>query len=279
MNSPNLIIYGFGNLGYHLLKLFWGRGFRNISIVTNQPIHGECIDGYFSYHAVQNESKYRIQLGEDLPIFTRNQFHEISSQFKDESIVFICVNDDNIENTLKEFDKNLNECQRVILSGGYQFPNGLPYKVSVIYPLFSFSKNSDVNWNLIPIFIESPNTLILELLRNLNLENVNYLNSQQRNLLHVAAVFANNFTNSMFIAAQEILKLSPELKMEFLLPIIQQTIDKLNGRNALELQTGPAKRGDNQTIERHKHLLSHLESEQILYEAITKYIRAKLNLI
>jgi predicted short-subunit dehydrogenase-like oxidoreductase (DUF2520 family) len=98
-------------------------------------------------------------------------------------------------------------------------------------------------------------------------------------LLHVAAVFANNFTNAIFMAAQEVLKSSPELKMEFLLPIIQQTIDKLKFNNALDIQTGPAKRGDMQTIKRHEQLLNGLESEQILYEAITEYIRIKLNLM
>lgn len=279
MERPQLIIYGFGNLGYHLLKLFWGRGIRNISIVTNQQLQGDFVEGIYYLTGVHRESKYQIKLGEDVPLITREVFLENSSNLSDKSIVFLSINDDQIEKSLIEFEKSHSRFQRVILSGGYQFKEGLPSGVSVIYPLYSFSKNSEVDWSSVPIFLESPNQSILELLTKLNLQQVTQLNSEQRNLLHIAAVFANNFTNAMFIAAQEILKTTPELKMEYLLPIIHQTIEKLHNSQALDNQTGPAKRGDILIIERHKQLLSNLESERIIYEAITKYIRVKLNLI
>lgn len=279
MDTPRIVIYGFGNLGYHLLKLFWERGMRSISIVTNQNLHGNFIEGYFCDKEVQKKSKYRIKLGEDVPLFSRDSFCGNPSVSSDESIVFLCIKDDQIQNTLIELEKNHSNSQRVILSGGYQFKEGLPSRVCVVYPLYSFSKNTDVDWNKVPIFLESPNHLILELLKELNLHQVIQLSSEQRNLLHIAAVFANNFTNAMFIAAQEILKNTPELKMEFLLPIIEQTIEKLHDNEAVYNQTGPAKRGDVLTIERHKKLLSNLESERILYSEITKYIRVKLNLM
>jgi hypothetical protein len=279
MDTPRLVIYGFGNLGHHLLKLFWGRGMRSISIVTNQNLHGDFVEGYFSYNEVQKEPKYRIKLGEDVPLFSRDTFCENSSVSSDESIIFLCVNDDKIEKTLLELENYHFNSQRVILSGGYQFKDGIPSRVSVVYPLYSFSQNTDIDWNRVPIFLESPNQSILDLLKELNLPQVTQLSSEQRNILHIAAVFANNFTNAMFIAAQEILEITPELKMDFLLPIIEQTIEKLHNSQAIDNQTGPAKRGDVLTIERHKQLLSNLESERILYESITKYIRAKLNLM
>jgi hypothetical protein len=266
--------------------LFWGRGIRSISIVTNQNLHGNFVEGnvgnnedIFSCNEVQHETKYRIKLGEDVPLFSRDFFREYVSVFSDESIIFLCINDDQIEKTLIELENYHSNTQRVILSGGYQFKDGLPTRVSVVYPLYSFSKNMEVNWSKVPIFVESPTQPIWELLEELNLQQVTQLSSDHRNLLHLAAVFANNFTNAMFIASQEILKTTPELKMEFLLPIIQQTIEKLHNSIAVDNQTGPAKRGDNQTIERHKQLLSNLESERILYDAITKYIRVKLNLL
>jgi len=278
MKSTPIVILGFGNLGFHLLKLFWGNGFRTISIVSNQPLIGEHITWHHCIDNTEFESDFSIQLGEDIPVYPRNKLCDFSSVFTDEAIVFLCVNDDQIGKSLNELDNF--DSQRVILSGGYQFVDGIiPPKVSVVYPLYSFVKKINVDWNVVPIFVESPSQSVVEILRDLHLEQVTYLNSDQRNLLHVAAVFANNFTNAIFMAAQEVLKSSPELKMEFLLPIIQQTIDKLKFNNALDIQTGPAKRGDMQTIKRHEKLLNGLESEQILYEAITEYIRIKLNLI
>lgn len=278
MNSTPIVILGFGNLGYHLLKLFWENGFRNISIVSNQPLIGEHITWHYNLDNTEFESDFSIKLGEDISVYPRSNLTDNSYVFSDEAIVFLCVNDDQIGDSLKYLENF--DSQRVILSGGFQFVDGtIPSKVSVVYPLYSFVKSMDIDWKVVPIFVESPSQTVVEILRDLHLEQITYLNSEQRNLLHVAAVFANNFTNAIFIAAQEVLQLSPELKMEFLLPIIQQTIDKLKLNNALDIQTGPAKRGDLQTIKRHEHLLNGLASEQKLYLAVTEYIRSKLNLM
>lgn len=278
MNSTPIVILGFGNLGFHLLKLFWGNGFRNISIVSNQPLFGEVITGHNNIDNAEFKYEFSIKLGEDIPVYPRSNLTDSSYVFSDEAIVFLCVNDDQISDSLKYLENF--DSERVILSGGYQFVDGIiPPKVSVVYPLYSFVKKINVDWNVVPIFVESPSQSVVEILRDLHLEQITYLNSDQRNLLHVAAVFANNFTNAIYMAAQEVLKSSPELKMEFLLPIIQQTIDKLKFNNALDIQTGPAKRGDLQTIKRHEHLLNGLASEQKLYLAVTEYIRSKLNLM
>ncbi len=80
----------------------------------------------------------------------------------------------------------------------------------------------------------------------------------------------------MIIAAQELLKSNPNLKFDFIHPILKQTIEKLNSQNAIYLQTGPAKRGDEITIKKHLEILEPFQNEQDLYQAITKYIRAKL---
>jgi hypothetical protein len=86
-------------------------------------------------------------------------------------------------------------------------------------------------------------------------------------------VFANNFVNACFIGANEVIKGNESLKFDYLLPIIQQTIDKISVGNPTESQTGPAKRNDVSTMSEHLKMLSNSTSEQELYSAISKYIK------
>ena len=78
----------------------------------------------------------------------------------------------------------------------------------VLYPMQTFSKSVPVDFQKLPIYIEATDAETLSLVRNLAeslSENVTELSSADRRYLHLAAVFACNFTNHCYALAEEIM--------------------------------------------------------------------------
>ena len=71
--------------------------------------------------------------------------------------------------------------------------------------------------------------------------------------MHLAAVVVNNFTNHLYVEAEKFCK-SKNLGFDMLIPLIEETTRKLSSLDPRNSQTGPASRGDLQTIERHKSI-------------------------
>ena len=143
----------------------------------------------------------------------------------------------------------------------------------VFYPLQSFSKHKSVDFNQVPLCIEAEDQQDEQLLKDLakTLGSTSYLvSSEQRNYLHVAAVFANNFTNHMYQMANDICT-KHDVPFEVLLPLIQETSSKIESLSPSKAQTGPAIRNDQKTIKNHLTLLD--ESQQELYKIITESIQ------
>ena len=147
----------------------------------------------------------------------------------------------------------------------------------VIYPLQTFSKNKQLNFSEIPLFIEgnSPETeeQLTKLAKTIS-EDVRPLNSEQRKHLHLAAVFANNFTNHMYTLSNEILK-QKNIPFDVLKPLIRETAAKVMEMNPSDAQTGPAVRLDTNVINRHLELIANTEIEKI-YKLISNSINKNL---
>ncbi|MEP6794849.1 MAG: DUF2520 domain-containing protein, partial [Saprospiraceae bacterium] len=92
-----------------------------------------------------------------------------------------------------------------------------------------------------------------------------------KSILHVAAVFANNFSNHMLTLAESICK-EHQLPFEILKPLILETFSKAILSGPKESQTGPAVRGDDKTIEKHLHLLENHPELSDVYKIITNSI-------
>ena len=143
----------------------------------------------------------------------------------------------------------------------------------VFYPLQTFSKNKEVNFKSIPICLESEIELdraILEKVANLISEKVYLINSLQRNALHIAAVFVCNFTNHLYKLGNDICN-ENQIPFEILNPLIEETANKIQFLSPKEAQTGPAKREDIQTINKHLNFLSNQDQKDI-YKILTKSI-------
>ena len=102
---------------------------------------------------------------------------------------------------------------------------------------------------------------------------------EQRAQLHLAAVFVNNFTNFCYQIGNEIVR-AKGLPFEILLPLVQQTVDKIKAqpegqKDPSLLQTGPAIRGDKATINQHLEFLSkQFARYQEIYVEMTKGIQS-----
>jgi predicted short-subunit dehydrogenase-like oxidoreductase (DUF2520 family) len=102
-------------------------------------------------------------------------------------------------------------------------------------------------------------------------KNVLKINSEERKALHVAAVFAANFTNHMLYLAQEIMR-ENALSYEWLKPLISEMITKSLSIGPENAQTGPARRGDLATLDKHMDFLKGDETVSELYKIISQDI-------
>ncbi|MDE1207083.1 Rossmann-like and DUF2520 domain-containing protein [Tenacibaculum larymnensis] len=143
----------------------------------------------------------------------------------------------------------------------------------IFYLLQSFSKDKKVDFNKIPFCLEAENEEDLQLLETLAKtigKKIYRINSEQRKRLHVAAVFVNNFTNHMYKIGADICN-EHQVPFEVLLPLIQETAQKITELSPDAAQTGPAKRNDQKTIQDHLALLN--AEQQEIYKLITKSIQ------
>jgi predicted short-subunit dehydrogenase-like oxidoreductase (DUF2520 family) len=146
----------------------------------------------------------------------------------------------------------------------------------VFYPLQTFSHERSPVWSKIPFCVDASNETDLLLLKKMakTIGNLVYqVNDDQRKQLHVAAVFANNFANHCFSVAEQILN-KHNLPFDLLHPLMEETLAKALQDSPVKMQTGPAIRNDQDTINRHLSLLETEPIWQDLYALMTQSIRA-----
>lgn len=155
------------------------------------------------------------------------------------------------------------------------------HKRGVFYPLQSLTRDKNVDFKKVPFCIEAEHQSDLKLLKNIASQlsdKVYEISSEQRAALHVAAVFANNFSNYMFTIAKEECD-KREIPFEILHPLIIETAEKVLTLSPEKSQTGPAVRNDQETIKRHLHQISdtaHIKIYNVVTEAILKKYGKKL---
>jgi len=141
----------------------------------------------------------------------------------------------------------------------------------VLYPLQSLSKQQMIEMQHIPLGVEADSQetdgILWEIAQAMSSQAFR-CDSQQRLAFHVAAVFANNFSNILYQIAYEILEVH-DLPFELLLPIIQETAKKVKNGAPIRLQTGPAIRNDNNTINKHLNFLTEIPAWKEIYQQLT----------
>ena len=250
----NIAIIGSGNLAWHLAPELENAGHRVVEIFSRTQRNTKSIQNRL-YHAEINPS--------------------LDFSDSEAEIFIICISDDAIKGIAQEIA--LPENAIIIHTSGSQSINKLAYttteNIGVFYPLQTFTKSKRISFEDIPILIEAENTHTAKALKKLGKsisKKVIQISSKDRMVIHVAAVFACNFTNHLFGTAENILK-RQGFEFELLRPLIAETINKILDIGPETAQTGPAARGDLQILDKHMAFLDKSEYKE-LYQLITEKI-------
>jgi predicted short-subunit dehydrogenase-like oxidoreductase (DUF2520 family) len=187
----------------------------------------------------------------------------------------ICVSDDAIASVIRHLKPG--NCLLMHTAGSVPldvFRNSAD-NYGVLYPLQTFTKGRSLDYSQIPILTEANtpgNLSMINQIASSVSQHVMEADSTQRLFIHLAAIFASNFSNHMYALAE---KLAGEHNMPFdlLKPLIAETTAKAMDMSPLKAQTGPALRGNVKVIEKHLELLKDHPQWKELYWMISESIR------
>ena len=205
-----------------------------------------------------------------------NATSTIPKESNDFDFVILSVSDDAYEYYLPELSKFQNAII-VHTSGSVDMEvfKSLPNH-GVLYPFQTFSFERSVDFSSIPIMIESNNADNLNKIKKLAhvlSPNVMEINSHQRAIIHVAAVFVCNFVNHLYVEAEALLK-SENIDFSILHSLMKETSQKAIELSPTKAQTGPAMRKDINIINKHLDLITD-EKSRDLYLKISNLIIEK----
>lgn len=197
---------------------------------------------------------------------------------KDADLYILALSDEAIVDFVSKF--SFPQAMVIHLSGGLEKDlfKGKIQNYGVMYPVQTFSKGRDIDFKSIPLCIEASNPEMERFLMRLAGQlssSIHIVNSDQRQMIHLAAVYSCNFVNHFYDIASRILKKN-DLPFELLYPLIIETADKVQGNLPGDVQTGPAKRNDQAIIKKHLELLSSNPRYQSIYSELSKSIRQEM---
>lgn len=245
----SVVILGAGNVATHLFKAFS----KSKQVSVNQW-YNRRIDSISTY-------KNDVDIIDDL------------SLIKDADVYILAISDD----AIKELSKKLSfENKLVVHTSGSAslYDVDKKHNRGVFYPLQTFSKDADLDFKNVPICIEAIKTEDYSILKQLAIaigSPTKKVNSDQRKVLHLAAVFVNNFTNQLYRIGHEITE-SEGAEFDLLKPLILETAKKIQDISPYMAQTGPAKRNDKKTLKKHLKAIQNQHHKDI-YELLTDSIQ------
>lgn len=248
----NIVLIGSGNVATQLGRAFKLAG-QDISQVWSRNID----------HA--------LELADNLAATAISDFDNLD---RTADLYIISVKDEAINTLSREL--KLSDKLIVHTSGSTDINvlDGSSSKFGVLYPLQTFSKTKSVEFRQIPFAIEGNTpevTATIHAIADRLSERVMELSSEQRKSLHIAAVFACNFSNHLYVLAQELLK-NQNLDFDLLRPLISETAGKVQLNDPMIMQTGPASRDDQETMNAHLELLKNNPEIQDIYKKLSQSI-------
>ena len=198
----------------------------------------------------------------------------ISTLDKNTELIIIAVADD----AIPEIAGHLKDTKSLVVhtsgSVGLDALTSVISNAGVIYPFQTISKNRTINFADIPFFIEA-NTpgnekKVEDIVTGIS-GNVYKISSDQRLKLHLAAVFASNFSNHMYHIAYQVME-EAGLDFSVLFPLLEETTRKIRKMHPADAQTGPAKRNDKVVLKKHIDLLSDHPEYQKIYTFVSESI-------
>lgn len=251
----HIVILGCGNVAWHIAKHLGNTKKFSISVYNHQ------------------KNILLKQFKTELNCKVYDSFNAISSNA---DYYIICVSDSFIEEVASKIEpKNPNAT--ILHTSGSMTISALGAGIcskAVLYPLQTFSVQDTIQWETVPIILEGKDkeseNKVIQLAKEFSPQTFVF-DETTRLKFHLAAVLANNFSNSLYVAAAEILGDKNNFKL--LLPLIAKTSEKLKQLAPRASQTGPAKRNDKVVMKKHLQLLKENSELKKSYKTLSKLIR------
>ena len=252
-----ITLIGSGNVGTHLGKRLFKKGLFIRQVYSRDLKNAQFLAKKIKANGVEN----------------------IDAIDSKSDLYIIAVKDDAIEVVANALSENKGMKRKLVVhtSGAAASETISKYfpKYGVFYPLQSFSKARKIRFANIPICVHAGKAKDLKKLTDLGdliSNKVAIINDKERDILHVAAVIVNNFTNHLFYIGKAITK-QEQIDFDLLKPLIEETVLKIANHTPFDMQTGPARRNDKKTIKKHLKYLSKFPNYPHLYTLLTKSIQ------
>lgn len=249
-----IVFIGAGNLAVNLAKALYRKGFRIVQVYSRTEESARAL-------AQEVEAGFTTSL-EEVDTFAR--------------LYIVSLKDSAFSELLPAIVAGKRDALMVHTAGSLPMSiwEGYADNYGVFYPMQTFSKSREVEFDEIPFFIEAStpaNTELLKAIAGTLSERVYEVDSEQRKSLHLAAVFTCNFTNHMYVLAAKLLE-KYGLPFDVMLPLLDETARKVHELAPKDAQTGPAVRYDKNVIDKHLDMLADEPDMQKLYELISRSI-------
>ena len=247
-----ITIIGSGNVATHLSAAFKNAGHRIAQVYSRD---------------MQNAALLAYHVGAEAV----NDLNDITA---DADIFIIAVKDDAIAGIMPQLARFKKLIVHTSGAVDMQLIQSFTEQAGVFYPLQTFSKTKELNFREVPLCIEGATEEITKELEDLARgvsNNVYRVNSAQRKILHLAAVFACNFTNHLYALSEQLLAQN-NMDFAMLRPLILETADKIKEHSPADVQTGPAVRNDEQTMQKHLQMLNGSPKLQEIYTLLSQDI-------
>jgi predicted short-subunit dehydrogenase-like oxidoreductase (DUF2520 family) len=255
MPPPFVSFIGSGNVAWHLAPALDNAGFVVKEVYSRSPQNA----------ALLTERLYQAEVKASLDFSTSAS-----------SVFILAVSDEAIRTIAQEII--IPEEAILVHTSGSQPITELQFaatqNLAVLYPLQTFTKNQKIDFKNVPLFVEThtqeAEKVLMQIAKSISNE-VKKIASTERKALHVAAIFASNFTNHMLTISREIMR-ENSLDYDWLKPLITETIQKSFYLGPEDAQTGPAKRGDLDILDTHLEFLKDQAAIAEIYKVVSQHI-------
>lgn len=269
-----IVLIGAGNLATHLGKALHAAGHDMVQVFSRTMQSAETLASLLDAEPLTDIAQVRDDA--DVYIFS----------VKDSALVQLVAQlcrheadglvEDGAVNALRKAKKG--EHERVFLHTAGSMPlsvfKGMAQHYGVLYPMQTFSKQREVDFSIIPCFVEANDEFAQKQIEGLAREisgRVYELSSEDRKYLHLSAVFACNFANHCYAISQELLE-EHGIPFDVMLPLINETAAKVHEMKPKDAQTGPAVRYDENVIDKQSKLLENHPHFKKVYDSMSKSI-------
>lgn len=269
-----IVLIGAGNLATHLGKALHAAGHDMLQVFSRTMQSAETLASLLDAEPLTDIAQVRDDA--DVYIFS------VKDSALVQLVAQLCrheadgLGEDGAVNALRKAKKG--EHERVFLHTAGSMPmsvfKGMAQHYGVLYPMQTFSKQREVDFSIIPCFVEANDEFAQKQIEGLAREisgRVYELSSEDRKYLHLSAVFACNFANHCYAISQELLE-EHGIPFDVMLPLINETAAKVHEMKPKDAQTGPAVRYDENVIDKQSKLLENHPHFKKVYDSMSKSI-------